>query len=878
MRRLVRLLALRHLRRHPLRAALAAVGVAAGTALAVTVLVVQSSVATSVEDFGRALAGPTEFRVVGAVRRGGLDPSVVDAVAATDGVAAAIPLVQGVTIVDRPGTSDAGTADVADVADGDGDDEEPVVVLGIDCRVEALVGAFGCSDGLLSSLGAGGATADDAGAADTPVPLMLGPGVDRRGVLRTHVGPVPLAGAPTSDLVAASGLAAGDDLAALAGGDVVVFHLPDAQELFGRGDRLDVAYVRAEDGTDLATLRRDLDAAVGDRGAVLTASDGPPEIAVVLAGVLPMFTLLAVFALGTGGMLVFNTASLSVEERRRDLAVVGALGGTSSVVAVTTLVEAAVVGALGGALGAAGGLVVAGPIVASLSGYTQRVAGIPLAVHVGAGPMALGLVLGTVVSVLAAAVPFRRAVRADAAAELSGRGLRAEARPRRALRRSAAWGAVALAGLVAMWFGNRGGGLDPWQVPAGGLGFAATAIGTVLCGAGIAAVVVRPLGRLVRGLAAEHLAVANLVRDPARTGIMAAAVGAAVTTAFVTAGYANGVRVAIRDDVLPNLDGLSVAAVDAGANVNLDTGIDPEVIAGLEALPAVERVDRGASVLAGARARDTVAVVAYQDLWFTSEDDALRGSYDVDRFLSGEAILNSTIARDEGLRPGDRVSLPTPDGTVEVPVMAVASGGGANGRTVQVPWELHRELYGPQPARSVNVVPRPGVSNADLVDAIEAAGLDDTVTIRTPADVVAQASDNAEGQLAPFRTLQQGLLAVSFVAVLSTLLLVGVQRRQEFGLLGALGMEPATLARMVVAEAAAVALVAIALGVVGGLVLLEAITLVGPLLIGYATPFAPSWPPYASAALIALTVTVLASLWPATRAARTDPIAALRDE
>jgi putative ABC transport system permease protein len=834
--------------------------VAAGTALAVNVLVVQASVAHSVDTFARELGGPAELRVVGAVRRGGLEPSLVDAVTATEGVGAVVPLVQGVTIVDAPGEDRAARAG----------DERPVVVLGIDCRAMAL--APGGDPG--AGAGAAGGACDDAAlAALGDRPLFVGAGVGE-GSLRTPAGPVPLGDAPPLP----DGLVAGlDDVA---GGEVVVFTLPTAQELLGRGDRVDVAYVLPDPagGGAAAGLARTLADVVGDRGGVLSADEGPPEVAAGLADLLPMFTLMALFALGTGGMLVFNTASLSVEERRRDLAVLGALGGTPRVVAATTLAEAVAVGAAGGALGAAGGWVVAGPIVASLSGYTQRLVGIPLEVHVSGAALAVGLVLGTVLSLVAAAVPVRRAVRADAAAELSGRGRRAEAAAPATRRRVALLAAVALAGLALVWLGNRGGGLEPWQVPAGGLGFAVMAIFTILVGANVAAPVIRPLGRLVRGRAAEQLAVANLTRDPRRTGVMVAAVGAAVTTAFVTAGYGNGVRAAIAEDVVANLDGVSVAAVGVGANANLDVGVPPDVIDGLAALPESGATYQGATVLAGARAEDMVSVVAFQDLWFDDGDDAVRGTLDVEAFEEGRAIVNATLARDEGLRPGDDVSLPTPDGPVDVPVLAVTSGGGASGRTVQVPWELHRRLYGPVPPRSVDVAPAPGVTPAELDAAITAAGLDAEVTVRTPGEVVAQAARSADAQLAPFRTLQQGLLAVSFVAVLSTLLLVGVQRRREYGVLGALGMEPPTLARMVLAEGGAVALGAIALGVGGGLLVLYAITLVAPLLIGFATPFTPDWPPYATAAATALAATLLASAWPAHRASRTPPLDALRDE
>jgi putative ABC transport system permease protein len=437
---------------------------------------------------------------------------------------------------------------------------------------------------------------------------------------------------------------------------------------------------------------------------------------------------------------------------------------------------------------------------------------------------------------------------------------------------------VSVAGLVTVQLGNRGGGLEPWQVTAGALGFTATAIGMLLCGASLAALLLRPLARATGGRAETQLAVANLARDPRRTGVMVAAVGAAVTTAFVVAGYSNGVRASIAENVLGNMRGVTVSAAGEGANVNLDSGLPPAVLDGLADLPEVAEVNRGSTVLAGARAGDLMRVGGWEDAWMPEPDQAARGTFDRARFRSGEAIINTTLARDTGLRPGDEIGLPTPAGTVNVPVMAVMKGGGATGHFVMIPFDLHRRTYGEQLSRSVGVVPKDGVSTAELVDAIEAAGLDDSLIVSTPVEEVDDAAQSIDAQLAPFRTLQQGLLAVSFVAVLSTLLLVGVQRQREFGLLGALGTEPGMLGRMVVAEAGAVALLAIGLGVLGGLVMLYAIVLVAPLLIGFTTPFAPAWAPYVPAALVALVVTVVAAAWPAARAARTDVIVALRDE
>jgi putative ABC transport system permease protein len=855
--RLARLLALRHLRLRPLRAALAVLAVAAGSAMAVSLFVVRSSAATSVTEFARSLSGPTELRVVGPVRRGGLEPSVVAAVEATDGVARAVPMVQGVTVLDEP-AGEAGTPG----GTAGGGTSRTATVLGVDCRVEQLVGDIGCTPGDVADVG--------------DRPLAVGPGVDPGARVRTSSSVVPVSDVPVLE-----------ELGSLGDGRVVVFGLPTAQRLFERDGRLDVVYVAPDPGVDVGRLRDRLAAAVGEQNAVLDADRGPPEVTRVLDNALPMFTLIAVFALGIGAMLVHNTAALSLEERRRHLAVVGALGGSPRMLAATTLGEAAVLGGAGGVLGAAGGVVVAGPIVASLSTYTERVAGIPLEVHLTWVGMAAAVVLGLVVSVLAAAGPVRRALRADVAAELSGRERRDHVAPASHVRSAAVWGTVSLAGLVAVRLGTRDGGIEPWQVPAGALGFGVLTLAVILLGAKLAPLGLRPIGRLVGASAPGRLAVANLAREPRRTSTMVVAVAASSTVAFMTAGYVSGARQGIAGDVDDWLDGVQVRVVDEGANVNLDTGMSPELLGVLDDVPGAEPVSGlSAGVLTGARPGDVVFVAAYQDPDF-DDDDPLRGTIDMAAFARGEAVVNTALARPTGLRPGDTLRLPTPTGTLALPVQAVVAGGGVSDRGAVIPYDLFARHFPVPPSRTVTVEPAAGTTIDELDDAVTAA-VDEAaasgrlpearVRVLTPDEVAAEETEAVARQLAPFWTLQRVLLVVSFVAVLSTLLLVGMQRRREMGMLGAVGMEPGVLARMVLAEAGLVGVLGVVLTGTGGVILLWALNRVTPLLAGFDNPLAPDWWSLPVWGGVSTAVALVAALWPARRAARTEVVAALHYE
>src|SRR5947207_922288 len=80
------------------RTGVAVLAVGAGVSLATTIVVITTSVSASFRDFGQALGGPADLRVIGATARGGLNESVLGRVEHTRGVGAAVPVVQAVSI------------------------------------------------------------------------------------------------------------------------------------------------------------------------------------------------------------------------------------------------------------------------------------------------------------------------------------------------------------------------------------------------------------------------------------------------------------------------------------------------------------------------------------------------------------------------------------------------------------------------------------------------------------------------------------------------------------------------------------------------------------------------------------------------------------
>ena len=124
-----------------------------------------------------------------------------------------------------------------------------------------------------------------------------------------------------------------------------------------------------------------------------------------------MMGLVTAIALGASALGVMTTMTTSVIERRREIGLMKAIGSTNLTIGSLFLAEAAIIGVLGGISGYIVGLFLAGLIGQSVFGSAVSVVPVVL-------PMALGI--SVTVSLLAALVPVRRALRIEPAAVLRG--------------------------------------------------------------------------------------------------------------------------------------------------------------------------------------------------------------------------------------------------------------------------------------------------------------------------------------------------------------------------------------------------------------------------------------------------------------------------
>ena len=816
------------------RTLLSVIAVGAGVSLVVGVVISKHSLDRSLDNFTGELSGSAALRVEGAADHGGLDASVAPRVAAVPGVQAVVPMVITIT----------------QVADSRGR-ELLVPALGVDCSIQALVGAFQCSPELMQRLG------------DNPV---VSPRLQKRlgpsGELRTD-----LQAFPTAPALAVGGLNR------INAGLVVLFELSASQRQFVRPGGLDELLVVAKPHTKLKNLRAAVAAAAGRTNRVV-AGDAPIGSSLVASLLLPFLFLISLIGLVIGAQLVRNTLELSLEERRRELATTAALGATPHDVLAGLLVEGVIIGAIGGVLAIAGGALVARAFVGSLSAQLAKATGLHIPVSTPPSALVVCAVMGIGVAVLASIAPARRAAKLDLVAELSER-TKFEVARKRSNRSLAITGTFAVVMLGLGWAGHRNGALKAWQPPALILALAASAIvGYAAC----AQITPRLLAALQRApgfkTGPTRVALGNIVAAPRRTVAVTIAITAPVFVSVVLSGIVPGMRAGAETFAHAVNDGrVWVSTLDTNNTSGIDAKVTPAIEERLAALPGVASLAHSNFV----SFEDSSGMFAIDGTEGPAPTfHVYRGLSGQEAFDQGKVMIGPALARRHHSEPGDSITVPGRYGPVSFTVGGIWSSPESLGYSINMSIVQLRTVVGPRPPDYVQLIPTPGVTTAALAQTVRAAHLDPRLKVFAPEQLGVELARDFGEIAQPFKALQAALVVVALIATASTLLLAAAQRRRENAVLAALGMAPRDLAFATLIETGIIAFVATTVAAVTSQLTLLCFTWASEVLSGMVIPYRLDVRPVLIAAVVVTLIAVVGATLPAWRTARTNVMTALR--
>jgi putative ABC transport system permease protein len=574
-------------------------------------------------------------------------------------------------------------------------------------------------------------------------------------------------------------------------------------------------------------------------------------------------------ALFVGAFVIANTLSITVAQRTRELATLRTLGADRRQVLGAVLLEALLLGVVASAAGVLVGLGLAKGMDAVLtaSGLELPEAGTVVA----ARTVVVSLLLGTSVTLLASVVPAIRATRVPPILAVR----EGSALPPPRLARYTPYAALILtAGAItaicsALFVPGLAAKTVLLLLAAGSAGlFVGVALLSSRLVTPLAAVLGWPAARLTG--AAGRLARANTVRNPSRTAATAAALMIGLTLVTFVAVLGREVQHST-GNVVDRLVRADYVVTAADATSPLPVGVT-EAVDGYAGVSAVSAVRQETAHLQG-----TEVPVSGVDSDFTrlSHIDWADGS---DQILTGlgrdGAIVAARFAKDHHISVGETVRLTTLAGR-EVAFVVRATYRDSLLSPIAIARRSFDAAFSQSHDAIALVAVHGGPSRAHQAELQHALADFPDAAVATKAGYAA----TQQGQLNSTMNLLYGLLGLSVVVSLfgmvNTLVLSVFERTREVGMLRAVGMTRRETRRMVRHESVITALIGAALGVPLGTGLAALVTYA---LRDEALVFDLPIPAITAFVLIAVASGVIASVLPARRAARLDPLRALQYE
>jgi putative ABC transport system permease protein len=785
--------------------------------------------------------------------RGSVPASVLDQVRDTEGVAAADGVVDG----------------FAQVIDQDG---------------EAVGDPFGAP-----TLGGNWTDIDDL----NPFTIIEGEAPDRSGEIVIDRGTADTTGYTVGDRVPVqtrtglgeftlTGITRFGNTDSPGGASFVMWVTAEAQEVIGEPGKYSSISAVADDGlsqTQLKAAIEDQLSADGTQGTeVLTGQEITEEtqtdIKQSLSFLTTFFLAFAIIAVFVGTFVIYNSFSIIVAQRTREMALLRAIGASRKQVRRAVLVEAVAVGLVGSVVGFLVGLGVA-TVLGSLMGLPEGgLAVVPTSV-------ATAIITGLLVTVVSALVPAWRAARIPPLAAMREVAVDTTGR---SLVRMLIGIVLVVFGLVAVVAGAVGD-----EVPTVGIGVGLSLLGLLFVSPALARPVSGVLGRPIARLkgVSGSLAGENAGRNPRRTSATAQALMIGVGIVAFILVVNSSIRASIDHSLDQSFSGDFV--VDSGTFGVI--GLPSEVGERISELPDVSvaspvrfsqaTVDGDDRLVTGTNA----GAFELFDMRLVDSTPALEEALQSPRgdLPSGAVVIDEDTAESRNLAVGDTLDTefiddgrPANDRTVTVAGIFRADAGLSLGNYLIGIGDFTRAM--PTSTDSQVVVQlADGVTVAQAEPEIERI-VDEFPTAEVQS--VEEYKDSIGSQLDLLLQLIIGLLSLAIViamlGIANTVALSVLERTREIGLLRAVGMSRRQLRSAIRWESAIIALfgtlLGLAVGVLGGWGMVSALGEEG--FNAFRVPIV--W--LVAVSLLAAVMGMVAAIIPAWRASRLDVLDAIETE
>jgi putative ABC transport system permease protein len=518
----------------------------------------------------------------------------------------------------------------------------------------------------------------------------------------------------------------------------------------------------------------------------------------------------AIIALVVACIVIYNTFTILITQRGRELALLRCVGASRRQVFGGTLLESLIAGLIASAAGVVAGLGLGWGLQRLFAGFGASIPSGP--VVLSPSTVAISMAAGMAVTIIAAVVPARSATRVAPVAALGSQ----HEQPDRA---GAGWLRVtvavvfAAAGILLTYTGM--------QHVNGQGGFVEIAAGGCLCFVAVLALgplivppVITFLGWLPGKLAGTtvRLATANARRNPHRVAATTAALTIGMTLMTVFTVVISSAQASTNAEISQHYP--FDYQVQAGRGGQL---VPAQVVSALQASPALGVVAPVYNQQARVNGVSTaVGAIGRSALGISVEPAMVSGS--LSAVTAGTVGVASGDLQKLGTHQGGTLAVSTPDGGSEsLRVAAVYNSTDLNLPSVLMSVPDYLRGFRPSGADAVYINRAPGAATGASRAAVDAAAASDPLlVVSTAADYKASLANRVNQVLALFGTLLGLAILIALFGISNTLTLSVIERTRESALMRALGLTRGQLRRMLLTEALFMALLGVAIGVALG--------------------------------------------------------------
>jgi putative ABC transport system permease protein len=650
----------------------------------------------------------------------------------------------------------------------------------------------------------------------------------------------------------------------LAGATIAAFDLPTAQQLFGEVGRFDVIDVLAKPGVNKAQLQHAIAKVLPAGVQVVTGQTVANEQSSAINNALSFFsTALLVFAfisLFVGAFTIFNTFSILVGQRTRELALLRILGANRRQIFRSVLIEAGILGLVASLVGLGFGVLTAVGLEALLKGFGITLPTGPLVFQ--SRTVIAALAVGVGVTVVSAISPARRAVRIPPIAAMADyRGSEEESSHRRILIGCL----IGVAGVVVLVIG-----LSEPAIQLVGVGAIAIFVGVGMLAPLVARPMASVIGRPFAGGVAGRLGRENSMRSPRRTAQTASAlmVGLALVSTMAVFGASlsksatSSVDEAVSADYIVTSSGsggFSLSVASAAAKVPGVTAVSSVYGDQFEFQKSVVSI----TALSPAQVGETVIL-------------RMSAGTSSPALAAGDLLIDTTTANGDHLSVGSVVPVTFADtGHQTMRIGGIFKPNALLGSYVVGDGFFRAHYQNPLPLAVLirTSSPASAAGEAAVDSALRAYP---NLTIQTQAQFEKAQQKQVNTLLGLVYVLLALAIIIALIGIVNTLMLSVFERTHEIGLLRAVGMRRRQVRAMIRSEAVILSVFGAVIGIVVGTGLGVAFSdsLKQQGITDIVVPFSSLVVFVVMAALLGLG----AATWPARRAAKLDVLAAIASE